>query len=217
MKNLRQNRHRSNRSNAYSKSKCSNWMAFDPFFGELAQIRQDHEPTTVLELANDVKISIYVRPLQEDFIRPYNVADVEKTLRSVPIPFLKGIGRIILLGGTKKQNQTAWSKMFRYGAYCEWGWIALTAYPRRMMTLDHDGPIQPHHQHEYQRTFTKTWQEGDKWYVKFDEESLKRFYLQDVLIHEIGHHVDWCRRKHWRDVTEEFAEWFAREYGFAKK
>ena len=192
-------------------------MPFDQFFGELAQIRQDHEPTMVLELADDVKISIYVRPLQEDFIRPYNVTDMEKTLRSVPIQFLKGIGRIILLGGTKKQNQTAWSKMFRYGAYNQRGWIALTAYPKRMMTMYHDGPIQPHLQQEYQRTLTKTWQEGDQWFVKFDVESLKRFYLQDVLIHEIGHHVDWCRRKHWRDVTEEFAEWFAREYGFARK
>jgi predicted Zn-dependent protease with MMP-like domain len=205
MKNLRQNKHRSNRSNAYSKSKCSNWTAFDPFFGELAQIRQDHEPTTVLGLADDVKINIYVRPLHEDFIRPYHVADVEKTLRSVPIQFLKGIGRIILLGGTKKQNQTAMSQMFRYGAYCQLGWIALTAYPKKMMTLHYDGPMRPHHQQEYRRAFTKIYQEGDEWVVKFDEESLKRFYLQDTLIHEIGHHVDCCRRKHWRDVTEEFA------------
>jgi hypothetical protein len=183
----------------------------------LAQLRQDHEPTTVLDLADDVKIKIYVRPLHEDFIRPWHVADVEKTLRGVPTQCLKGISRIILLGGTKKQNQTAWSKMFRYGAYSMTGWIALSAYPKRMMTMYHDGPIQPHLQQGYQRTLTKTRQEGDQWFVEFDEESLKRFYMQYTLIHEIGHHVDWCRRKHWRDVTEEFAEWFAREYGFVGK
>jgi hypothetical protein len=34
-------------------------MAFDPFWGELAQVRRDHEPTTVLDLAENVKINIY--------------------------------------------------------------------------------------------------------------------------------------------------------------
>ena len=34
-------------------------MAFDPFLGELAQIRQDNDPTTVLELADDMKINTF--------------------------------------------------------------------------------------------------------------------------------------------------------------
>ena len=31
--------------------------------------------------------------------------------------------------------------------------------------------------------------DGDGWVRRFDPDALKRFYLYDVLIHEIGHHV----------------------------
>jgi hypothetical protein len=214
MRNFRQSFPRCSRSNQYSQSKLSNWAEFDPYRGEVSQIQYGHKPTTILEFDEDVKIKIYVRPLHEDFIRPYGIDDIEKTLRTVPVKFLRGLDRILLLGGTKKQNQVAWGKLFRYGFYNSCQWIALTAYPKKMMQMIYDGPIRPHHQHEFQKTFTKTYQEGDDWIVQFDEESLKMFYLQDTLIHEIGHHVDWRRRNHWNDVTEEFAEWFAQAYGF---
>lgn len=42
--------------------------------------------------------------------------------------------------------------------------------------------------------------------IAFDEESLRRFYLYDVLLHEIGHHVD-RRRKF--GGAERYARWFA--------
>ena len=49
--------------------------------------------------------------------------------------------------------------------------------------------------------------------VVFDEISLKRFYLEDVLMHEIGHHVD--KHNHsTRSEKENFAKWFATEYGY---
>jgi len=49
------------------------------------------------------------------------------------------------------------------------------------------------------------------WCVEFTEESLRAFYLLDVLLHELGHHVD--ERVWSRDVqsAERFAEWFAGE------
>ena len=48
-----------------------------------------------------------------------------------------------------------------------------------------------------------------------DEESLKRFYLQDVLMHELGHHVDSPNFISKSDKKAEgFAEWFASEYGY---
>jgi hypothetical protein len=42
--------------------------------------------------------------------------------------------------------------------------------------------------------------------VQFDEESLRRFYLYDVLLHELGHHVD-C--EHRAGDAERYAKWFA--------
>lgn len=49
-------------------------------------------------------------------------------------------------------------------------------------------------------------------FIKPTLEQLRRFYIQSLLFHEIGHHVDWYNR-HWTDAnlkqTEEFADQYA--------
>ena len=47
--------------------------------------------------------------------------------------------------------------------------------------------------------------------ITFNTEALRRFYLNDVLMHEIGHHNDHQLRA--QRKREGFAEWFAIEYG----
>lgn len=42
--------------------------------------------------------------------------------------------------------------------------------------------------------------------LTFDESSLRLFYLYDVLLHEVGHHVD---RESNADNTDRYAHWFA--------
>jgi len=34
----------------YSQSKCSNWAAYDPYLGEIGQIRDDQEPTAEVDV-----------------------------------------------------------------------------------------------------------------------------------------------------------------------
>ncbi len=48
-------------------------------------------------------------------------------------------------------------------------------------------------------------------YIQFDLESLRRFYLYDVLIHEIGHHVERDTGRGPGPASERFAKWFAVE------
>jgi hypothetical protein len=49
--------------------------------------------------------------------------------------------------------------------------------------------------------------------ISFDTDSLRTFYLCDVLIHEIGHHVAGPERAA-SQQSERFAKWFASEYGY---
>jgi len=216
MKNLRQHIHRSSRSNMYSKSKCSNWAAYDPYFGEISQIRDDQEPTAEIVLSEEVKIKVLERPLHESFLRPYTIRDIEETLASVPLKFLVRLSRILLLGGTKKQEHTGWDN-FYFGRYHRsWHYrnaiIALHAFPRKMMRFACRGS--PHWIQEYIRAGVVCRQDGNHTIIEFNEQTLKTFYLRDVLIHEIGHHVDCLRRGYLGDLTEEFANWFAGEYGY---
>ena len=55
---------------------------------------------------------------------------------------------------------------------------------------------------------------GGQWIYTFTDDSIRRFYLWDVLVHEIGHHVDRFHPDRSNKRSERFAEWFARTYGF---
>lgn len=215
-----QNQHRSNRSNAYSESKCSNWMEFDPqnsdfWNGFFKSIFSKQKPTSTIRISEDVKIKYYETPLHDEFIRPCSLEDIVETLQTVPERFLKSLCGIYSPGGTRKQAQVAYSRKFRYGAYCR-GFITLFPFPKKLLKQYFPSPPAPHIQHEYYRSHVKTYQQGNSWVVEFDEAALRTFYLKDVLLHEIGHHLDWLRRKKMEKLTEEFAQWFASEYGFKK-
>lgn len=209
MKNHPQNRHKSNRSNAYSGSKKSNWQDYDPYASELALIRADRNPTTTLEIADEVKIDIYERPVRESFVRPFSLDDLENALKAVPARFLSGLNRILLFGGTKKQEQSV-RRLFRDGMYYpEEGMIAIFPFLRRKMDYC-CFRFSPHQLQEFRWSGAEIVQTGNETYARFDTESLKTYYLKIVLIHEIGHHVDWLRRQgdSKRKLSEEFADWF---------
>lgn len=71
----------------------------------------------------------------------------------------------------------------------------------------------PNIKREYERAGATYYFKNNFWHREFTIESLKQFYLNDVLLHEIGHHVDRKNNKS-NNQSERFAEWFAGEYGF---
>jgi hypothetical protein len=50
------------------------------------------------------------------------------------------------------------------------------------------------------------------WKLEWTEETVRDFYLNNILIHELGHLVD-TRNSTYAD-RERYAEWFALEYGY---
>lgn len=63
------------------------------------------------------------------------------------------------------------------------------------------------------RMFGGVWtQEGNLWQLTWTEKTIKDFYLNNVLIHEIGHVND--ERNTNFDDRERYANWFAIEYGY---
>ncbi|MGL6195200.1 MAG: hypothetical protein ACRC2T_10310 [Thermoguttaceae bacterium] len=216
MKNLRQNKHSSNRSNAWSESKSSNRTKFDPYQSEWALVRADRNPTATITISEELKIDVYVRPLRDTFVRPFTVNDLEKTFKSVPMKFLHGLERIILFGGTKKQELTA-GRMFRDGMYYPTelgGMIVLYPFLEKRMNWN-CSCYSPHEIQEFRWAGAKIVPYKSGSFAQFDEESLKKYYLNIVLIHEIGHHVNWMKNKHdsKSKLTEEFADCFVGEYG----
>lgn len=55
-------------------------------------------------------------------------------------------------------------------------------------------------------------QDGKLWRLSWTEHALRDFYLNNVLIHEIGHVNDTRNRN--QNARERYADWFAIEYGY---
>ena len=63
------------------------------------------------------------------------------------------------------------------------------------------------------RMFGGVWSEADgEWTLTWTPENLKDFYLNNVLIHEIGHVLD--KRNTRTEDRERYANWFAIEHGY---
>ena len=53
---------------------------------------------------------------------------------------------------------------------------------------------------------------ADSWTLTWTEETIRDFYLNNILIHELGHLLD-LRNSRTID-RERYAEWFAIQYGY---
>ena len=196
----------------YSSSKYTNWARYDPQQSELNSLSRVR-PTSTYCLPDGSAIPLLVLPLHRRFVRPFDCDDVKRILAMVPQEMLRGLRRIALLGGTNRQEKSAWNRSWCYGRY-EWGTIALFAFPERRRIWASSDLHRPASMHAYQRAGVEITHERGDWAYRFTDVAIRRFYLWDVLVHEIGHHVDRFHPDRSTKRSERFAEWFARTYGF---
>ncbi len=95
----------------------------------------------------------------------------------------------------------------------QWG-SAIYLYPIEETFLEHfPSPPKPAVYNEV-RMYGGRWEHlgGPQWRLHWTPESLKNYYLNNILIHELGHLLD-DRNTSTAD-RERYAEWFAIEHGF---
>ena len=203
--------HRAQRTGAYAESKFTNWAGFSPGAEEIyrALARFDRQ----LEEADRVLIRT-IPPRSASFMMPVTRADVSEVLDRVPQRFTKGLRAVFLLGGSQKQEEVAAGRLFAFGRYGS-GCIFLHAFPVSQMKERWRTLPKPSIRREYERAGAVWQQIADGWLRVFTPESLRTFYLRDVLLHELGHHVDRGSRRS-RNAAEAFANWMASELGYAK-
>ncbi len=201
------------RSNMYSESKFTNWARFDPIGSAIEKFYFKHSE----ELEKCPKEPAYFKEkLHSEFLMPVTIYELKTQFQKIPQEFTSGIRGIFLLGGSRKQLKACWSKLFCFGTY----WldcIFILPYPKERMEINFKTSPSPHILNDYKRVGAKVTNSTKGGVtVSYSEENLKAFYLRDVFVHEIGHHVDKSFSKH-RNKKEGFAEWFATEYGFKFK
>ncbi len=132
--------------------------------------------------------------------------DIRHRLARLPAEALKPLEVIQLSRMTRKKQSFPC-----YGM--QWG-STLYLYPIEESLVEYySRPPHPAQMNEA-RMYGGQWvQRGnDEWKLVWSEATIKDFYLNNILIHELGHLLD-NRNTSYTD-RERYAEWFAIEHGF---
>ena len=132
--------------------------------------------------------------------------EVRQRLSELPARFTAPLQIVQLSRMTRKKRSFPC-----YGM--QWG-VAVYLYPIESELVEYFGrPPRPAEYNET-RLFGGKWEHhgGSAWRLTWTPATIRDFYLNNVLIHELGHLLD-KRNTSYQD-RERFAEWFAIEYGY---
>lgn len=141
----------------------------------------------------------------DGFIHAVTLAEVEARITQLPRRFTERLEVVQLSRMTRKR-----SLFPAYGM--QWGRNVFLYPIEESLVETYVRPPSPAQIIEA-RMFGGIWSEEDgRWTLTWTPQTLRDFYLNNVLIHEIGH-VNDERNKNSED-RERFANWFAIEYGY---
>jgi hypothetical protein len=149
---------------------------------------------------------VVVQPAGDGYRHVISAEDVRHRLAQLPPRLVGPLGVVQFSQMTRKKRRAPC-----YGM--QWG-STIYLYPIEetlVETFCH--PPKPAQRIEA-AMFGARWQpaDGGRWQLVWTEEAIRDFYLNNVLIHELGHILDNRNSSH-RD-RERFAEWFALEMGY---
>jgi hypothetical protein len=131
--------------------------------------------------------------------------EIRSRLAELPAKFIEPLQVVQLSRVTRKKLSFPC-----YGM--QWG-PSIYLYPvEEGLTESYTAPPKPSQEIEA-RMYGGRWeQDGSIWRLVWTEQAIKDFYLNNILIHELGHLLD-NRNTSYTD-RERYAEWFAIEYGY---
>ncbi len=143
-----------------------------------------------------------------DYYFPISAMEAKSALDLLPASDVNGITHIWLRRNQQNKYGLALAEFV-----CGSGVRAVILYPWRRDGRLYLGRNKPLNREaaEYMRYCATILQEQEAWYVHFAELFLRRFYLKCLLLHEVGHHVDWYKR-HWSKGNVKKMEEFADQY-----
>ena len=145
------------------------------------------------------------RPAGNGYIHPVTAAEVAQRISLLPARFTDGVDVVQFSPMTRKRM------LFPcYGM--QWG-RNIYLYPiEESLVETYIRPPRPEQLIEARMYGGKWSQDGDLWRLTWTENTIKDFYLNNVLVHEIAHIND--DRNTNFDAREQCANWFAVEYGY---
>lgn len=164
-----------------------------------------HEPRGQDEPRGLAQIRYVRESAGEGYIHPVTIDEVRQRISQLPQQFVQPIDVIQFSSMTRKR-----SLFPLYGM--QWG-PNVYLYPiEASLQETYHRPPTPQQLIEA-KMYGGVWtQERRFWTLSWTAESIRAFYLHNVLVHEIGHVND--QRNTNSAARERYANWFATEYGY---
>jgi len=149
---------------------------------------------------------VIVQPAGEGFRHVVSEEDVRTRLAQLPEWMTAPLQVVQFSQMTRKKRRSPC-----YGM--QWG-QTIYLYPIEDERIEHFRQAPTPAQKIEAAMYGARWQLGEqgRWRLHWTEEAIRDFYLNNVLIHELGHILDNRNSSH-RD-RERYAEWFALEMGY---
>jgi len=163
--------------------------------------------------ADDEKPVFIVDNPSRDFIFPLTSDEILCALARLPDRDWSSITHIWLRRFKKKDYEKGESPLAEF--ICGSGVRLIVLYPwpsdlRYYLSAEKPSSKSLKLFEGYETSLVKT--EGG-WWIELTLPVLKKFYIQTLLYHEIGHNVDWYERR-WTDANRKSQEEFANQYAF---
>ncbi len=166
---------------------------------------QWHEPVSDPQPALGVRLRVVRQFPGQNYMHPVTPDDVRERVLQLPAEFRERLDVVQLSRMTRKR------RLFPcYGL--QWG-TAVYLYPIEESLEELYVQMPRPAQRIETEMFGGRWvQDGPLWRLIWTADTIRDYYLNNVLIHEIGHIND-QRNTSFRK-REQYADWFAVEYGY---
>ena len=151
------------------------------------------------------KTQYIVQPAGHGYVHPVTPSEAAERVAELPAKFTRGLQVVQFSPMTRKR------RLFPcYGM--QWG-PAVYLYPiEETLVETYVRPPLPQQQIEAKMHGGRWIEDEGLWKLVWSEAAIRDYYLNNILIHEIGHLND-DRNTNFAD-RERFANWFATEYGY---
>jgi len=163
---------------------------------------------TWYEPENRKEVNIISKPAGKYYMHLVTVREVADRLEQVPARFLQALEVVELSPMTKNRSKFPCYAM-------QWG-QNIYLYPIEENLIEtYVAPPRPEQQIEARRFGGKWSQEGKLWKLRWTPKTIKDFYLENILMHELGHINDDDNNN--PNKREAFANSFAIKYGWKSR
>lgn len=147
-----------------------------------------------------------------DFYFPIHVEDIKEALAKLPREHTSCITHIWLRKLRKNEYETGDTVQGEFICGSKVYLVVLYPFPK-----DHKmrfGKIKPENKViSHYKKYTSELEEDEKgWFLQWTEDTIKRYYLESLLLHEIGHSLDSYYKRFWSKAAAKRGEDFADTY-----